>query len=164
MRTLLVLCAALGSLATGCGYRFTAGGASLPEGVRHIYAPMFVNRTAEPGVEALFTQAFREQLVRAGVDGKPDSEAQVTGEILGASSYPTIIAPSGRLASYRASVFAVVRLVKGGRVLAEVSLNGTEDYQPGADMLLTESTRQAALRRLADSMMRDAYDRLTNGM
>src|SRR5207249_4460973 len=65
-------------LATGCGYRFAAG-APLPEGVHEVYAPVFDNKTAEPGLEVVFTQAFREELVRYGVSGGEASEARVEG-------------------------------------------------------------------------------------
>ncbi len=55
---------------SACGYRFTAGGGALPQGIREVYAPVFINRTAEPGLETLFTQALREYLVRHGVAGR----------------------------------------------------------------------------------------------
>ena len=77
--------------AVGCGYRFTPRGAGLPEGVRSVCAPVFSNNTAEPGLELLFTRAFRQELVRAGVLGGASCEASVEGTVVGVGSAPTIL-------------------------------------------------------------------------
>lgn len=148
--------------ASGCGYRFTAGGAPLPEGIRAVSAPVFENRTSEPGVEAVFTQAFREQLIRAGVEVGP-SDAAVEGTIDSVSGAPTLQAPSGRLASYRLTATAVLKLKRAERVLSQAQVTASEDYPPGADVLDSEANRTAALRRLAEAMMREAYSRLAGG-
>ena len=50
--------------ALGCGYRFTASGAGFPQGIHKVFAPVIVNRTAEPGLEGIFTEALREQLAQ----------------------------------------------------------------------------------------------------
>lgn len=152
---------------TGCGYRFTAGGAPLPEGVRTVCAPIFANRTAEPALELIFTDALRERLLRAGALSTGACDARLEGEVLGVGSAPTIQTTQGTLAAYRISASARLRLLKGERVLAETELSGNEDYLPGADLrgdvLQTEASRQAALQRLAEALMKDAYDRLANG-
>src|SRR4051794_25467322 len=46
------LCAAaLLPVLLSCGYRFTAAGAPLPEGIREVQVPVFANHTAEPRLE-----------------------------------------------------------------------------------------------------------------
>ncbi|MHB8878799.1 MAG: LPS assembly lipoprotein LptE [Myxococcaceae bacterium] len=148
----------------GCGYRFTAGGAPLPEGTREVFAPVFVNRTSEPSVESTFTQSFREQLVRAGVLGGADSEARVEGEVLAIGGAANLLAPGGTgLASYRLSAVVRLRLTRGERVLADTQVSGSEDYPGGADPLQSEANRQAAVKRLAEQMMREGYSRLSTG-
>lgn len=176
-----------------CGYRFAAGGAPLPEGIREVYAPVFVNRTGsnpitrlgetyraanEPGVEAIFTQAFREQLLRAGVAGGPNSEARIEGEILSVDTGPTVLTVGGTLASYRVSARLRLRLVKNGRQLSSTEVTGFEDFIPSrevavvpngttqiveGDVLRTETNRMSAIKRLAETMTRDGYDRLATG-
>lgn|GEM_PF-269295 len=184
----------IGAATAECGYRFAAGGAPLPEGIREVYAPVFVNRTGsnpitrlgetyraanEPGVEAIFTQAFREQLLRAGVAGGPNCEARVEGEVLGVDSGPTVLSVTGTLASYRVSARVRLRLVKNGRQLSTADVVGYEDFVPSrqvlqqpdasmpaliqGDVLLTEANRMSAIKRLAETMMRDGYDRLATG-
>ena len=156
---LLVVCA--------CGYRFTAPGGALPEGVRAVRAPMFANNTGEPTAEILFTEAFREQLTRAGTLGGDNSLALVEGtleSIAGGAILSGIDRTTGltKLPTYRLSATVSLRLQKDGRVLATTTVNGIEDYVSGADLLLTEANRSAALRRLAEQLMREGYERLAS--
>jgi len=158
-----VRCALALLLATSaCGYRFTAGGGALPQGIREVYVPIFVNKTAEPGLETLFTQAMREQLVRSGIAGTSSSPAQLLGEIQGVSGAPTVFTTSSTLASYRLYATVAVRLVNKGVGVpnAAVTVSGQEEYLPGRNVLESETNRAAALRRLATTLMRDAYERL----
>ncbi|MFL5321977.1 MAG: LPS assembly lipoprotein LptE [Myxococcaceae bacterium] len=128
--------------------------------------PVFTNRTAESGVEAVFTESLREQCTRAGVLGGATSDARIEGEVRSIGGAPTILAPNGTLASYRLYGNAHLKLVKGGRVLSEIDVSGQEDYLPDridGDVLRTETNRTTAMRRLAETLMRDGYDRLTTG-
>lgn len=156
--------AGLWLLLMGCGYRFTAGGAALPGGIRRVYLPILVNKTSEPGVETLFTQALREQLVRAGVDGDSSSDAQLMGELANISGAPTIFTPHNQLASYRLVATLRLRLRNKGVdvVNGAVVVDGQEDFLPGSNILESEANRSAALRRLSESMARDAYERLAH--
>ncbi len=156
----------------GCGYRFVPRESSLPEGVRSVCAPVFLNETAEPGLETLFTQALRQELVRAGTLGEGRAcDARLEGAVVLVSSTPTIVTEPviengqqrpAQLASYRALAGVRLRLTKDGRVLSETIVSGTEDYLPGSgDVLEAEANRQAALHRLSEALMREGYERLT---
>lgn len=152
---------------SACGYRFTAPGGALPEGIRAVRAPVFDNRTGEPTAEIFFTQAFREQLTRAGTLGGDESEAVVEGALESVSGAPVLAGidrttGSPKLPTYRLSASVRLRLQKGARVLAETMVSGSEDYPSGADLLLTEANRSAALRRLAEQLMREGYERLAS--
>jgi hypothetical protein len=150
-------------LALGCGYRFTAGGAPLPEGLRTACAPVYANRTAEPHLEAMFAESMREWMARSGVPGGPGCEGRLEGEILSLQGAPTLLTPAGTVASYRLTAVVQLRLLKGGRAVAEALVEGAEEYLPGADALATEAYRAAALRRLSDALARDGYERLAGG-
>jgi len=147
-----------------CGYRFTAGGAALPEGIQEVCAPIYVNRTPEAGLELVFTEALRAHLIRAGTLGR-DCSARITGELLQVWGGPTVLTNRGVLASYRISARVHLRLFKGEKLLAEADITAWEDYLPSAetsqDVLRVEANRQAALRRLSEELARDAYERLT---
>jgi len=163
---------------TGCGYRFAPRSEGLPEGVRSVCAPIFRNDTSEPGLEVLFTRLFRQELVRAGaLGGSGSCQASVEGVVVWVGSAPTIVTEpvyegnvrvaEPQLASYRASVGVLLRLVRDGQVLAETTVSGNEDFLPGTasvsgDVLEAEANRQAALQRLAETLMREGYDRLAS--
>jgi hypothetical protein len=165
----------------GCGYRFVPRDGTLPEGVRAVCAPVFRNDTPEPGLETLFTRAFRQELVRSGtLGGGGVCDANLDGVVMFVGSAPTIVTEplievtedengvrtervvrQPQLASYRASAAVYLKLTKDGRVLAETSVSGTEDYLPGSgDVLEAEANRQAALHRLSETLMREGYERL----
>lgn len=146
---------------SACGYRFTAPGGQLPGGVRFAEAAILENRTAEPGAEVIFTEALRNQLARAAVLSNAP-QARIEGSIDQVSGAP-LLAPPGRLPTYRLSASATLRLLKNGEELARAGISGDEEYLSGADVLLTEANRQAALKRLAQNLMREGYERLCTG-
>jgi hypothetical protein len=169
------------AMGLGCGYRFLPRDEMLPEGVRAVCAPMFRNDTPEPGLETLFTRAFRQEMMRAGtLGGGGTCDANLEGVVTYVGSWPTIVTEpiieesvdaegnpvrreirGAQLASYRASASANLKLTKDGRVLAETNVSGTEDYLPGSgDVLEAEANRQAALHRLSETLMREGYERL----
>jgi hypothetical protein len=152
---------------SACGYRFAAGPASLPEGIRAVSAPVFVNNTAEPGLQVVFTQALRDELGRAGVDARSDADAELAGELVSVWGGPSLLTTptpgptrDAFLASYRVFATARLRLAKAGKALGQLEVTGSEDYLPGADVLQTEANRQIALRRLAERLMREGCERL----
>ena len=156
--------------AAGCGYRFTPRGGELPEGVRALQVPIFRNLTAEPGIEGIFTDALRQELARAGRLGGEGADAVALGAVTevrdGAAIYLNSPDGGGGLASIRVEAVATLRLERAGRTLAEVTVRGDEDYIPGADspsILEDEASRRMALRRLSQSLMRQAVERLASG-
>jgi hypothetical protein len=155
-------------LLCACGYRFTAPGGPLPQGIRAAQVPMMGNVTPEPSAETFFTQALREQLQRAGTLGGDAADARIEGTLLAVTSAPMVTSPTGRGPTYRLAAVVQLKLVRSGTVLADIQVAGDEDVQPALkgtapDVLLTEANRQAGLRRLADTMMREGYERLCSG-
>lgn len=151
---------------SGCGYRFVGTGDLLPEGIEKVFAPMMVNKTPEPALEVVFTEALRERLMKAGALGGRDSLAEVKGELYGLGTGAGLVRNVGTAtpgyASYRVSASLRLTLVKGDKVLARSESSGTEEYLPDAnnDVLTLEAQRQAALRRLAETLVRDGFERL----
>lgn len=145
----------------GCGYRFSAPLSALPGGLTSVRVPVFANQSAEPTVELIFTQAAQDQLERAGRLGGDGAEGVLEGTILSVSSGPFLTSPElGRQPVFR--LVAGVRLVltRGGRIVASTEVSATEEFPSGADVLLTESNRSAALRRIAESAIREGWERL----
>ena len=171
MTRLLLLLALVG--VTGCGYRFTAPGGPLPGGIRAVQAPVFANVTPEPSAETYFTQALREQLIRAGTLGGGAAPARIEGTVLAVTSVPMLATPTapGQVPrpTYRLTATVLLKLVKDGAVLAQAQVSGEEDVLSGtgatSDRVIvdSEANRQAGLRRLAESLMREGYERLCTG-
>lgn len=156
---LLGMWGAFAAASAGCGYHFVSKGAGLPEGVSGLCAPVFLNETAEPTLETLFTRFLRQELTRAGRLASGSScPARIEGAVLAVWNSPTI---AGNY--FRVYVTARLRLVKDGQQVNETVVSGTEDYLLGSgDILEAEANRQAALDRLAEVLMRDGYDRLAS--
>ena len=148
-------------IACACGYRFTAPSGPLPQGIRAVQAPVFGNVTPEPNAEQLFTQALREQLIRSGTLGGDAAEARIEGTVLAVSQAP-MLASAGRV-TYRLSATVELRLLRDGAVLGATQVSGEEDVLSGTDITGTETNRAAGLRRLADTLMREGYERLCTG-
>jgi hypothetical protein len=98
------------------------------------------------------------------VAGDSSSETQLIGEIQGVSGALTVFTVSGSLASYRLSAVVAIRLVRKGVNVpnSAIIVGGQEEYLPGKNVLDSETNRGAALRRLAASLMRDAYEQLVS--
>ncbi len=145
--------------ATACGYRFVRPGGDLPTGRSPIYVPVVTNATAEPGAESWVTQALRDEVNRAGLLGDASSEVTLVGTLVSVSGEPMIASP-GKLSSYRASASLALELRSKGVAVSGTQLSASEEYPPGGDLLLTEANRSAALRRLAQVLARDAWERI----
>lgn len=156
-RALLLMTWVLGF--AGCGYRLVVPGGSLPLGVKSVRVPVFENRSAEPNVEALVTEAVRERYARAGRLEGEAAEATVNGVVTdwrGGVAFSGVHAPT-----YQVSATVRVTLKKGEQVLREVIVSQTETFTSGADVLLTESNRGAAMRRLTELLARDVVEQLS---
>lgn len=146
---------------SACGYRFAVPHATLVGRVKSVHVPVFKNRTAEPGAEWVFTRAARAQLARAGVLGGDDAEATLEGEVVAVSGAPFLRAPSlPRQPVFRLNVSVSLVLQRGEAVLGQTTVSLAEEFPSGADVLLTESNREAALKRLAEAVMSEGIDRL----
>ncbi len=178
---------AVALLFCSCGYRFTAGGGDLPGKARTLHVGLFVNRTAEPEVEAYFTAALRRELARAGREGGEGSDARVEGAVTQVTNQPGVSintiqnnATQNQVTTYRVSATAIVSVFRGPERLAETTVTGFEDFAPGVDcapnstpdvpspanagcVLEIDANRRLALRRLASQLMRQAYDNLAAG-
>jgi hypothetical protein len=154
----LMLCVAL----MGCGYRFTTPNSALPKGVDKVAVPVFKNNTSEPAAEALFTDAMRELYLRADKLGDEHTETFIEGTVLSITSNPLVSSP-GRLPNYRVTIVVSLRLMRGPLQLGAIVVSGGEEFPSGADLLWAETWRGAAVRRIAESMMREGAERLATG-
>ena len=123
--------------------------------------PYFDNRTAEPAAEVAFTQAARDQLERAGRLASATADGTLEGTVVSLGGGPFMGAPTlSRQPVFRLTAVLTLTLKRGGAVVATTTVTAAEEFPSGADVLLTESNRAAALRRLADAAVREGLERL----
>jgi hypothetical protein len=122
------------ALLAGCGYRFATTGGALPGGARSLYVPLFKNLSPEPGVDAWFTEALREELDRAGQGGGEASDAVALGEVIEVLDGPSIAVTTKAIEAARlAGVRVVATLPRGGRRPEEIDLRGPVAFVFGGE-------------------------------
>jgi hypothetical protein len=81
------------------------------------------------------------------------------GELLALSNSPSILGAAGA-GAFRLGAALRLRVLRGTAVLYDEVAGGGEDYLQGIDVLGTEANRRAALRRTAESVLREALERM----
>jgi hypothetical protein len=131
---LLVALAALAT--TSCGYSLAGRGAFLPESVKTIGIPLFVNRTPFFQIEQVLTQKVRSEFIGRGkykvLPQATDVDAVVQGEITSMSILPTSFDQQQQASQYVITLVARMELrdLKANRVIWQnPSLVFRDEYQ-----------------------------------
>lgn len=141
-------------LSTACGYKLVGRETHLPQGVASIAIPTFKNRTLEPGIEILFTQAFLREFLRdqrVKVVCREEADAILEGVIKSYEYYSVAYDRSGLASEYRATALIDLTLRKrsGEVIWKENDLSETKTYRVSNVTALSESNKNRALREIA---------------
>jgi outer membrane lipopolysaccharide assembly protein LptE/RlpB len=169
-RILLVLAFPL-ALLSGCGYHAAGHANRLPENVRVLAVPMFVNQTQSYGVEQLLTRdVVREFIDRTHyhvLNATGDSaDATLKGAVVAAQTAPLTYDPqTGRISSSLVTVTMKVSLVdRGGRVLFDnPNYTFREQYQVSANATSFFSEVTPALQRMSRDFARTLVSDILEG-
>jgi outer membrane lipopolysaccharide assembly protein LptE/RlpB len=151
---------------SACGYRFTGGG-NFPFGIRSINVKILENRTAETGLENIFTNDLIYEFVRhkkVVLTSSDKADAILSGVIK--SLRIRTIASKGQLtaSARRAEVAVDLQLTDpDGRVkwsANDVSLNETYNVAPSKQA--TEQNKRDAITALSKKHAEKIYYRLTD--
>ncbi len=149
-----------------CGYRF-AGGGNLPNGIRSIRIQILENRTAETGVESLFTNDLIYEITKnrkAILTSSQDADATLTGVIESIRS--ETISRAGQLTAIEKRVTAVVDLKltdPGGKLIwSAKGVSENEAYDASGDKQLSERNKRTAIEALSKRLAEKIYRRLTD--
>lgn len=172
---------------SGCAYRFGFGERSLPGGYNEVAVPVFSNSTMEVGIETYFTNALIRQIERSGMARTTSKELapatllgtidkieyQITGtKNLESENRPNLpknsVAPTG----YNIILTVSLALVKNsnGQVLWRSRFTDERVYTAPkiylehlntAFSLYNQSARHQTIALMADDMMQEAYERMT---
>lgn len=150
----------------GCGYSLRG---NLPDHVRTVAVPVFVNKTSEPAVENFLTQAVVRAFSTNGrlrVVRPEEADAILEGEVVGYEVLPVAFDPSAAIRQYRLVVTMNLRFrdVRRNALLFEQAR-----FQERADFRVVgvvsqtisrkESALQAAAVDIARSIVSLAVDR-----
>ena len=169
----LAAAAILASLALllGCGYHVGGHSNRLPENVKILAVPMFVNQTQTYRIEQFLTRdVVRELIDRTHYKVVPSpgepADATLNGTVLSAQTAPLTYDPqTGRISSSLVTVTMKVSLVeRGGRVLFE-NQNYTfrEQYQVSANVASFFSEETPALQRMSRDFARTLVSDILEG-
>lgn len=182
----LWLLAALATLSSCATYNAGFSGRALPGGYTLLAVPVFKNMTPETGTEVDFTNAMIRELGRskvATITEKSDAQATLEGTILTinyvpsgqlSSSDPRSGLPNNTLLnkSYRVSVLTRITLRRNSdqavlwsnsfalERVYDAPLLGREGLS-SVNALYNHSARYQTLAMIANDMMAEAHDRLT---
>jgi outer membrane lipopolysaccharide assembly protein LptE/RlpB len=146
-----------------CGYSFQG---TLPSHIKTVSVPMFVNRTSQPGVEGIITQAVVHAFATNGrlrVVRTTEADAILDGEVTGYSVGPIAFSPSLGIQEYRLSVVLNLRMRDVRRNVVIFQQNGVSEIADfrvvvGAGAALSGSTavsvEQTALTAAAGEIAR----------
>ncbi len=140
----------------GCGYAFTSGTSRLPARAEQVHVRPLQNRSADAEAGALVASALRRELARRGADAGPEAPAVLDGEVEEVQAAPA----TAGAGVWRLTLTVKVRLVAGGRAVAERQARRSEDYLAGVDALESEGRRRVALRRAAEGAARELVEAL----
>lgn len=159
-----MLCLAILSVATGCGYRFSAD-RQIGLNIHTIHVAMVENRTAETGVENIFTNDLILEFMKNGntIAERETADAVLSGSIDAMPIETT--AYQGRITSIERRITAVVSLRltdRTGKTLwSGASLTRSEAYGILSEKVATDYNKREAIRILSRRMAEDVYNRIT---
>lgn len=157
-------------LLSSCGYHTSGHSNRLPENVKVLAVPMFINSTQTYRIEQILTRdVVREFIDRTHyrvVNSAADADATLNGTVLSAQTAPLTYDPqTGRISSSLVTVTMKVSLVeRGGRVLFE-NQNYTfrEQYQVSANAASFFSEETPALQRMSRDFARTLVSDILEG-
>ena len=150
---------ALALAIVGCGYQLVRQG-ELPGG-GPLRVAAFKNLTAQAEAAGFFSAAARVQLAaRRRLAEEGDEQAAVLeGDLVALRSSTSVLGAAGA-GAFRLDAELRLRVRKGDAVSYFDNSSGSEDYLQGVDVAGTEVNRRAALRRLAEAVVRTALERM----
>lgn len=153
-------------LLAGCGYHF-AGGGSLSGEIKSISVSILENRTAETGIESVFTNDIIYEITRAKrvlLTSTDKADATLSGTI--ASIRTNTISRSGQHTSNEKRIIVTVDLKlvdqDGQTMWVAPGISANEEYTVSSDKQTTEQNRRDAIEELSKRLAENVYSRLAS--
>ncbi|HEY7521031.1 MAG TPA: LptE family protein [Methylomirabilota bacterium] len=141
----------------GCGYSFQG---TLPDHVKTVAVPIFVNRTQQPAVEGVITRAIVDAFATNGrlrVVRPEDADSILEGEVLQYTVGAIAVDPSLNVQQFRLGVTLNLRMrdVRLNKLLFEqANFSEQADFLVAGSVAQTISIEAAALQQAATEIAR----------
>ncbi len=154
-------------LVSGCGYHRADTSASLPRWIKSIYVEPWENNSSETEMAAWITDDLREEFLRDSglvLTSREDADVILSGKV--ESVYVTGVA----YVSYdqaveervSADLSVTVTDARSGRQLwKSANIHREENFYVGREMMITESLKNDALRKLSRNVAEIIHHRVT---
>ena len=150
----------------GCGYQFSEKTNRFSEGENRLYIELFGNKTAEPYLEDLVTNAVVTRFARKPemeiVESWDDADVVLTGTVTGYSSSAVSYGPEDRILEYRAtlSVQATLRQATDGKALWKGRVVWDDEYRTNRDKGVQEDQKREIQSLIAERVAEELYFRI----
>jgi len=151
-------------LIVGCGYQLTGTTSALPDNIRSIAIPLFKNKTAQPAIEQIFTDAMIERflsLPKFRITSSENAQAIFYGVIKSYSyEQPLAFDRSLDVTEYQLEVVldATIREVGTNKVLWErKNIRKTTEFSSIGELAEKNIAEDAAVRQAADELARRVF-------
>lgn len=150
----------------GCGYHVQDRGNSLPADVQTVYTGIFANRTLEPFLDIVISDAVSERFIRGRmlrvVDRAELASALLAGEVVSYTTSPVGYDRGDEIARYRSTMVVSARLARVGtsEVLWKGTVSWNEEYEASQDKAVQEDNEAAAIRTVGERIAEEIYFRL----
>lgn len=152
----------------GCGYQLQGRGEKLPDEVRTLYVEMMENRTYEPFLENMVTNAVVERFARNPhleiVEDRNRADAILSGEVVGYGNGAISYTRTDGIAEYRSTLVLSATLRKGDDATAlwKGTVRWAEEYETSADKTLQDARESAAIELVSERLADELYSRIVD--
>ena len=163
---LVIFSACLGCVLS-CGYRFT-GSEGPPRGVEKLYIENIINKTTEPGIDVLITDALKNEFIqkyRGALTSRPEAQAILSGTLVGIRT--ETVARRGSLTSLERRVFMTIDLAMKSMDSESIwyakGITSSDTYQViSGDKEASEQNKRDVLADLAEIIAENSFNRLSD--
>jgi len=180
------LCVLLFLGVQSCGYNWGHYNRALPEGYKTVFVDVFDNKSQEPVAEILFTNAIIKELQRSGfvlVRDKSRAEVVLKGTVMtvafaGLNSTTSFSDAqnqafrSSLFTQYQVNIASNLKLYRAidNKMLWQTTVRGGKTYfgprltnagLRSSNPLYNQSARKRTMKVVAQEMMNEAFDRMT---
>ena len=161
-------------LAQACGYELVRNSGlqgpsysspgSVGEPITSLNVPVFKNKTFEPQVPQIFTEAFSQELAASGLVqiNRPASEATLQGTVTSVSATFSALTGQGLALQKVVTASVTLSLSRQGNVVKTWALGDSETYD-ASSINSEDFNKRAALVRIAERIARRFHAQLISG-